>query len=161
MIATTADRVPGRTARESNDRIRRQAEASIAFHAQHPEQIGRRLAELDREWDIERVLETGSSALTLAGLLLSITRGRRWLLLSLGVQSFFMQHALQGWCPPLPLFRRLGIRTADEINQERYALKALRGDFDTVRGAEGPEAAERAMESVQRDGGRASEVAVP
>jgi hypothetical protein len=26
----------------------------------------------------------------------------------------------------------MGIRTADEINQERYALKALRGDFKNV-----------------------------
>jgi hypothetical protein len=31
----------------------------------------------------------------------------------------------------IPL-RRLGIRTADEINNERYALKALRGDFENV-----------------------------
>jgi hypothetical protein len=45
------------------------------------------------------------------------------------VAGFLLQHALQGWCPPLPVLRRLGVRTADEINQERYALKALRGDF--------------------------------
>jgi hypothetical protein len=45
------------------------------------------------------------------------------------VQGFFMQHALQGWCPPLPVFRRLGFRTQYEIEQERYALKAIRGDF--------------------------------
>src|SRR5688500_14334455 len=114
MIATTAARVPRQTSRVSNDRIRRQLEMSVAYHAEHPEQIDARLAELGREWDIERVLETGSSSLTLAGLVLGITRSRKWLLLSLGVQSFFMQHALQGWCPPLPLFRRLGIRTADE-----------------------------------------------
>jgi hypothetical protein len=43
--------------------------------------------------------------------------------------GFLLQHAVQGWCPPLPLLRRLGVRTADEINEERYALKALRGDF--------------------------------
>ena len=30
------------------------------------------------------------------------------------------------------MLRRLGVRTNDEINQERYALKALRGDFDGV-----------------------------
>jgi hypothetical protein len=29
----------------------------------------------------------------------------------------------------VPLFRRLGVRTASEIDEERYALKALRGDF--------------------------------
>jgi hypothetical protein len=39
---------------------------------------------------------------------------------------------LQGWCPPLPILRSLGVRTADEINEERYALKALRGDFADV-----------------------------
>ena len=46
-----------------------------------------------------------------------------------------MQHALQGWCPPIELFRRLGVRTAGEIARERYALKALRGDFAAVAGA--------------------------
>ncbi|HET9942578.1 MAG TPA: hypothetical protein VFR05_04515, partial [Terriglobia bacterium] len=40
-----------------------------------------------------------------------------------------LQHAVQGWCPPVPLFRRLGIRTQREIDEERYALKAMRGDF--------------------------------
>jgi hypothetical protein len=30
------------------------------------------------------------------------------------------------------LFRRLGVRTAPEIDQERYALKALRGDFRSL-----------------------------
>jgi hypothetical protein len=122
MITSTANRVNEHTTLASNERIRRQMEASIAYHAQHPDLIGRRLSELDQEWDIERVLETASSTLTLTGLLMSITRRRKWLLLSLVVQGFFMQHAMQGWCPPLPVFRRLGIRTAEEINRERYAL---------------------------------------
>jgi len=34
-----------------------------------------------------------------------------------------LQHGLQGWCPPLPLLRRLGIRTRGEIDREKYALK--------------------------------------
>jgi hypothetical protein len=36
-----------------------------------------------------------------------------------------MQHALQGWCPPVPILRRLGFRTAREIFEERLALKSL------------------------------------
>jgi hypothetical protein len=32
----------------------------------------------------------------------------------------------------VPVLRRLGVRTMDEINEERYALKALRGDFESV-----------------------------
>ena len=148
MITATANRVNKHTTHASNERIRRQMEASIAFHAQHPDLIGRRLLELDQEWDIERVLETGSSTLTLAGMLMSITSSRKWLLLSLVVQGFFMQHAMQGWCPPLPVFRRLGIRTAEEINRERYALKALRGDFRDVDAAGAKEGAERALHAV-------------
>jgi hypothetical protein len=46
--------------------------------------------------------------------------------------GFLLQHALQGWCPPVSLFRRLGVRTSAEIEQERYALKALRGDFQNI-----------------------------
>jgi hypothetical protein len=30
------------------------------------------------------------------------------------------------------LFRRLGVRTQREIDEERYALKLIRGDFDDV-----------------------------
>lgn len=129
MISTSARRVSSQTDETVTERIRQQTERNIVYFAAHPDQIERRLRELDEEWDIERVLETGSSTLTLTGLLLGIVRSRKWLLLSLGVQGFFMQHALQGWCPPLPLFRRLGFRTQYEIEQERYALKALRGDF--------------------------------
>jgi hypothetical protein len=128
MITTTARRVPDNTTTAANDRIRRRTRANVAYYADHRDEIDRRLSELDEEWDVERVLETGSSALTLSGLLLGVARSRKWLLLSLAVQGFFMQHALQGWCPPLPVLRRLGFRTADEINEERCALRALRGD---------------------------------
>jgi hypothetical protein len=148
-ISPSATRVSGQTSAASNERIRRQTEANIAFYAQHPALIDRRLAELDQEWDIERVLETGSSTLTLTGLLLGITSSRKWLLLSLAVQGFFMQHAVQGWCPPLPMFRRLGVRTADEINQERYALKALRGDFRDLRDSDATQNADRVLQAVR------------
>jgi hypothetical protein len=48
------------------------------------------------------------------------------------VFTFLAQHALQGWCPPIPVIRRLGVRTRAEIERERNALKALRGDYDRV-----------------------------
>jgi hypothetical protein len=128
MFTTTARRVADNTTPVANDRIRRRTQANVTYYAHHRDEIDRRLVELDQEWDVERMLETGSSALTLSGLLLGITRSRKWLLLSLAVQGFFMQHALQGWCPPLPALRRLGFRTADEINEERCALRALSGD---------------------------------
>jgi hypothetical protein len=129
MITTSSRRVTDQTDEAVNEAIRRRTEASIAYFAGNRDGIGRRLRELDEEWDVERMLETGSSVISLTGLLLAVTRGRGWLLLPLAVQGFFLQHALQGWCPPLPVLRRLGFRTQQEIEAERYALKALRGDF--------------------------------
>ncbi|HKR79742.1 MAG TPA: hypothetical protein VJR69_08555 [Nitrospira sp.] len=41
-------------------------------------------------------------------------------------------HAFEGWCPPVNLFRRLGVRTQREIDEERYALKLRRGDLAVV-----------------------------
>ena len=38
----------------------------------------------------------------------------------------------RGMYPLLPIFRRLGIRRAREIERKRYAVKALRGDFDAM-----------------------------
>ena len=46
--------------------------------------------------------------------------------------GFLLQHAVQGWCRPVPIFRRLGIRTASEIDAERYALRMIRGDFGNL-----------------------------
>lgn len=135
MLPDTAERVPQHTTRHINERIEDELEASVAYHARHPDAIDDRIAELDREWDIERTLEANAAGVSLVGLLLAVTVDRRWLFLPAGVAAFLMQHALQGWCPPLELFRRLGVRTAAEIARERYALKALRGDFAPVAGA--------------------------
>lgn len=57
--------------------------------------------------------------------MLSATVDRRWLALLAVVTAFLFQHAVQGCCPPLPILRRLGFRTAEEIGQEGCALKAF------------------------------------
>lgn len=133
MIATTATRVTDNTAEGTNRRIRREMQERIAACVeQGPEAIGRRLDELDKEWDVERTIEALASSFTLTGLILGLTVNRRYLLFPVAVAGFLLQHALQGWCPPMPVLRHLGFRTAEEIAQERYALKSLRGDFCEV-----------------------------
>jgi hypothetical protein len=133
MFTTSSERVPQNTAEDVNQQIRRQTEQSVADCIRRgPAAVERRLAELREEWDIERYVETMAPTFSLFGLALGVTVNRRWLLLPAIVQTFFLQHALQGWCPPVPLLRRLGVRTCDEINEEKYALKALRGDFESV-----------------------------
>jgi hypothetical protein len=131
MLPATTRRVARHTSLEINERIARQTEFNVAKYASRsPSEIDARLAQLDQEWDIERLLEANASALMLVGTLLAARVNRKWLYLPLAVSSFLLLHALQGWCPPLPLLRRMGYRTETEINQERYALKALRGDFE-------------------------------
>jgi hypothetical protein len=128
MLATTATRSQGspKTHRE----FERQAEDRLEWFASRPHLIARRLRELDEEWDIERALEANAATLALTGTALSMTHDRRWAYLPLVVTGFLLQHATQGWCPPVPIMRSFGFRTQGEIERERYALKALRGDFD-------------------------------
>ena len=95
MVAKSIDRVPRQTRPEINDRIARETDMTIAYFTQHPEQIAARLRELDQEWDIERALETAAPSITLFGIAMSFLRGRRWILLLILVQSFFLQHALR------------------------------------------------------------------
>ena len=67
------------------------------------------------------------------GIVLGVTVDRKWLLLPGGiVLPFLAQHAVQGWCPPVSVFRRVGVRTRREIDAEKFALKVLRGDFDSI-----------------------------
>ena len=133
MFPSTTERVPRHTRAAYNEAIRRQTEESVALcAAAGPAAIDRRLAELDREWDIERTLEANAATVSLIGSALGFAVDRRFFALPVVVAGFLLQHALQGWCPPVPLFRHLGFRTATEIDHERYALKALRGDFDRV-----------------------------
>jgi len=130
----SATRVTAHTSEEVNRRIQQNTLARVAYLADHAEEIDARLEELDREWDIERAIEANASVLAFAGVAVG-SLDRRWLVLPALVTGFLFQHAIQGWCPPVPVLRRLGFRTADEINQERYALKVLRGDFEGVREA--------------------------
>ena len=130
MLPSTVDRVPEHTAEHVNERIRRQMEERVKrVAAAGPDAIARRLRELDEEWDIERTLESNAATLTAVGSGLALLVDRRFALIPLVVGGFLLQHAVQGWCPPLPVFRRMGVRTQTEIDHERYALKALRGDF--------------------------------
>lgn len=116
-----------------NQRIRRRTAASIARAlVDRPRSIDARLRELDREWDVERALALTASSFVLLGTALSAARGRPWLWLPAIVSGFLLQHSIQGFCPPLPVLRALGMRTRREIEGERTALKAARGDFHAL-----------------------------
>jgi len=122
------ERVRRHTSQRTNARIDAVIAGTIeAYAAKSEGAITQRLDQLDREWDIERVLETNASSLALLGVGLAATVNRKWLALSAGVLGFLLLHGVQGWCPPLPALRRAGVRTRSEIDRERFALKFLRG----------------------------------
>lgn len=127
-----ADRVRRHTAPEVLRRIDAATVASLARCASAPQEIDRRLAELDREWDTDRVLETEAATMGLAGLAIGTFARTPFLLLPAFVAAAVLYQAGTGRYPLMPLFRRLGLRTSKEIERERHALKALRGDFDTM-----------------------------
>lgn len=130
-LAIEADRVRRNTSDAVNEKIDSHTSANIRYYNGQPRtEIDRRIQELNREWDIERTLETNASILALAGLVLGTTVHRRWWLLSGTVLGFLLLHGIQGWCPPIPILRRLGVRTQMEIERERLALAYLRGDFE-------------------------------
>jgi len=141
------DRVRENTSEEVSQQLDREMETRVReFAEKSSAEITRRIKELDREWDVERLLETNASALAFTGLVLGATHSKKWLIVPGIVLPFLFQHAVQGWCPPLPILRRLGVRTREEIDREKYALKVLRGDF---KQAESLPQAEAALQSVR------------
>jgi hypothetical protein len=127
------DRIRRHTADEVNGRIDAGiAQRVRAARGEGPDAIGRRIADLEREWDVERLLMLNAAVLALAGVVLAALLSPWFLLLPGIVLAFLIQHATQGWCPPLVVFRRLGKRTRREIDREKWQLRALRGDLDRV-----------------------------
>ncbi|MBT2570818.1 DUF2892 domain-containing protein [Planococcus sp. ISL-110] len=128
-LPSTQTKINKATPDHINQQIERRTEARInTFKRQEPEAIRERIAELEGEWDTERVLEVAMASLALSSSILTLTVNRKWAFLSGTVSAFMLQHALQGWSLPLLLIRQTGVRTMSEINLEKQALKNLLDD---------------------------------
>lgn len=119
-------------AEELKQASERRTVAQLSYYVDHPLEIDLRLHALDEEWPIERILQANAGLMTLTGVFLGAKASRGWLLLPALCAGFLVQHAATGDCPPARVLRRLGFRSKREIEQERYALKALRGDFERL-----------------------------
>lgn len=123
------DDVRERSSDKVNRRIDRETRGAIAEVGDDPAAIRARLAELDREWTIDRALMANFAVvggLTAFTTMRNLVREGR--LGAIGVLfwtqiGFMLHHAIRGWCPPVPVFRRFGFRTAREIAAERCALE--------------------------------------
>lgn len=122
----TSKRVELNTDKNINNEIKRETLENIAyFIGKDDEEILSRIEELDEEWDIERLLEANAASIVALSTILGFTTNKKWFAISGMVGCFLLHHALYGWCPPVPILRRLGVRTSSEINYEKEALKNL------------------------------------
>ena len=129
-----SDAIRAHTPEDIQEQIDSTLEERIRYYAAQPKKvIERRLKELDEEWDLDRMMTANLAGLALGGVVFSfLGGGRKWLLVSGGALAYLLMHGLQGWCPPANAMRRCGVRSRIEIDAERYALKLLRGDFESL-----------------------------
>ena len=106
----------------------RKTRMSVEYYTAHPNEIGRRLDDLDAESSVEKVLQVATAGSALSGFLFALTRSRVWLLLPVASAGLSLQQALSGHSRGYDLVRKLGYRTAKQIEQERFALRSIRGD---------------------------------
>jgi hypothetical protein len=149
MSTATIIPVPSSTSETLDRRMTGAALERLSRCASSNALVARQLSNLRREWDLERALQASLASVVLTGAAFAATRNRRWMALPAVAAGFMLQHSLQGWCPPLPLFRRLGFRTHAEIARERYALKGMRGDFAGLGLDRGAGCAERAYDAAR------------
>ena len=121
--ATGAARVPSRPQCETLEkRLARLAEAG-------PDAIGDRLAALEREWSIGRMVKATTGVVILVGSALAIFVNPWWSLLTAGGGLLLAEYLFfpTGWMGNV--FREMGYRSGTELTAEKLALRTLRGDF--------------------------------
>ena len=89
-----------------------------------PDAIRQRLSALEKEWDVDQIIEGKTAAMVNLGLAISTKNRRGYWLAGMGFASL-LSHSLWGWSPALPVLRRLGFRSRREIDREKFALLSL------------------------------------
>lgn len=117
------------TTLEKTSNAEKDIQENINHYYHDQQEIEARLAALELEMDLETYLETETTALTIAGTILGLTVSRKWFIIPLASSLLILSRIVNRGKKPLPFFERLGLRTRAEIDKEKYALKAIRGDF--------------------------------
>jgi len=94
-----------------------------------PQAIEDRLNELEREWTAGRVTKATIGVLLVVGFALAAFVNAWWLILPAVGGVFLLQYLFSRTSWLGLMFREMGFRTGFEVDQEKIALKALRGDF--------------------------------
>jgi hypothetical protein len=124
-------------------------ERITAIAAEGREAVDRRLDELSGEWTTGRLVKATTAALLFAGLALTAFVSPWWLLLMAAAGLVLAQYWFfpRSWLAQV--FALAGFRSGAAIEDERMALRVLRGDFrdlPTLRQIEDREAVTRMMD---------------
>ena len=87
--------------------------------------IKQRIEALDNEWDMDRMLQLNASVFSIAGIALGARVHKNWFILPGVIAGFLALHAVKGWCPPVPLFKAMGVRSRKDIDKEKYGLMEI------------------------------------
>lgn len=134
IFPPTTKRVAINTHPSTNASIRNNTLRRINIYKNSSDKIlSDNVGKLNSEWDVERVLELKAACIVLGSTILGLkTNKKYWFLISGTAGLFLLQHSLQGWCPPVPLIRKFGFRTSEEINNEKIVYKLLKDDFVNI-----------------------------
>ncbi len=136
---TSNDAARSHVPAEVNKRIDERVERCVRHMAQQERwEISCYLEKLEQEWDLNRAVMAVGSAVALVGLGLGRRDGGGWRILSALAAGLLLQQALMCYGPLARLVRVIGgVRSRREIDLEKFALKALRGDFERIPKSEG------------------------
>lgn len=131
MVTKTSERVEANSSRYINQKIQDSIKTNLDKYSRAGNvAIERRLQKLDREWTTERAIEVEAPLMISLGSGLTYFFGRKFLPLPIFSASMLLLHGIRGWYPLLPLFRRLGLRSQNEILDERKGLLELKRKND-------------------------------
>lgn len=94
-----------------------------------PQAIEDRLVELESEWTAGRVTKAVLGVMIVVGFALAAFANPWWLILPIVVGFFLLQYLFNRSSWLGMLFHEMGFRHGSEVDQEKMALKVLRGDF--------------------------------
>jgi len=97
-----------------------------------PAALQDRLAVIDREWSAGRMTKATLGVTMLVGFALTALLSPYWLILPALGAVFLLQYLFDRTSWLGKLFQAIGYRSGAEIDQEKFALRTLRGDFRSL-----------------------------
>lgn len=97
-----------------------------------PTAIDQRLDELESEWTAGRAVKATTGVCLIAGVALAALVNPWWLILPMVAGAALIHYMFYRRSWLAQIFTQMGLRSGTEIENERIALRVLRGDFQQL-----------------------------